>query len=349
MRKIAFLSFVVILVIGVNVTAQNNQSDKEYYVSGIGFYNLENLFDTIVDPDTTKILQEDFTPHSKKAWTSERYFAKLDNMAKVIADLGTEVVPHGLALLGVAEIENRTVLEDLVKREKLKGRNYQVVHYDSPDRRGIDIGLIYNPTYFKVESTQSYTLPDTSFYTRDQLLVNGYLDGELIHVIVGHWPSRRGGEKRSAPRRIAAAKLARSIVDSIQEVEPNAKILVMGDLNDDPTNQSVKKYLNTVADKEFASKKKMFNPWENYYKKGIGTLAYRDTWNLFDQIIISGGLSQNDYSSYNYYNSFIYAKNYLKQSTGRYAGYPFRTYAGGAYAGGYSDHFPVYMFLVKEK
>jgi len=345
-----YLFLVAFCIFSIGCLAQKNQQKKEMIVSGIGFYNLENLFDTIIDPDTTKILQEDFTPKGSKNWTSDKYWEKINNMAKVIADLGTEVIPSGLDLLGVAEVENKAVLEDLVNNKNIKNRNYQIVHYESSDKRGIDVALLYNPAHFKVLSSTNYSLRtlDTTFFTRDQLLVNGELNGELIHVIIAHWPSRRGGEKRSRPKREVAADLARSIIDSLQKVEPKAKILFMGDLNDDPTNSSVKRHLKTVAKKENATTKFLFNPWESYYVKGIGTLAYRDTWNLFDQIIVSAPLTKTDYSSYRFYKAIIYDKPYMKQSSGRYKGYPFRSYAGGAYVGGYSDHFPVYLFLIKE-
>lgn len=342
------LLFLTILI--TSIFAQEN-SKKEYQVAAIGFYNLENLFDTIIDPDTNKILQDDFTPHGKKRWTSKRYHEKLTRMAKVISELGTEITPDGVAILGVAEIENKNVLEDLVKEESIKSRNYKIVHYDSPDKRGIDVGLLYNPKYFKLESSRSVSLRtiDTTFFTRDQLLVSGYLNDEKIHIIVAHWPSRRGGQKRSSPRREIAATLGKMIIDSIQKVEPHAKILYLGDLNDDPINKSVKKNLESVGKKEELKANNMFNPWETFYKKGIGTLAYRDTWNLFDQILVSPNLVGDDYSTYKYYKATIHNKSYLKNSEGRYKGYPYRTYAGGAYQGGYSDHFPVYLYLIKEK
>jgi len=329
----------------------SQEENKNYLVTCVGFYNLENLFDTLTDPDTNKILQDEFTPKGKNKWTSERYNEKLNNMAKVISELGVEVTPDGAAILGVSEIENKTVLEDLVKTEKLKNRNYQVVHYDSPDKRGIDVGLIYNPKYFKVESSRSISLRsiDTTFYTRDQLLVSGYLNDEKIHVIVSHWPSRSGGEKRSAPRRASAATLGKMIVDSIQKVEPNAKIFYMGDLNDDPTDKSVKVHLKGVGKKEELKEGDLFNPWESFYNKGIGTLAYRDAWNLFDQILVSPALMEEDYLTYKYYKAVIFSKPFLKNTTGSYKGYPYRTFAGGAYVGGYSDHFPVYLFLIKEQ
>lgn len=346
------LFLLVITTVLFSYYAQSqNSNKKEYLLSCVGFYNLENLFDTLIDPDPNKILQEDFTPKGPKGWTSQRYHEKLVNMAKVIAELGTDVTPDGVAMLGVSEVENKDVLEDLVKEDAIKNRNYQVVHYDSPDKRGIDVGLLYNPKYFKVESSRSVSLRtiDTTFYTRDQLLVSGYLHDEKVHVIVAHWPSRRGGEKRSRPRREAAAKLGKMIIDSIQKVEPNAKIIYMGDLNDDPTDSSVKNYLKGTAKRESVKPNQMYNPWEDYYKKGIGTLAYRDTWNLFDQILLSPALTDKDYSSYKLYKTTIYKKSYLINSSGQYKGYPYRTFAGGAYVGGYSDHFPVYLSLIKEK
>lgn len=331
--------------------AFSQEENNDYLISCVGFYNLENLFDTVIDPDTNKILRDDFTPKGQKGWSSERYKEKLVNLSKVIAELGIEGTPDGVAILGVSEVENKSVLEDLVKTEKLKGRGYKVVHYDSPDKRGIDVGLIYNPAYFKLESSRSISLRgiDTTFFTRDQLLVSGYLNGEKVHIIVTHWPSRRGGEKRSRPRRQSAADLGKMIIDSIQGVEPNAKIFYMGDLNDDPIDITIKEHLKGVGKIEEIKEDNMFNPWESYYKKEIGTLAYRDAWNLFDQILITPSLVGEDYSSYKYYKAKIFDKAFLKQSAGKYKGYPHRTFAAGAYIGGYSDHFPVYLFLIKEK
>jgi hypothetical protein len=340
-----------LLLLFICNTTFSQEDKKDYLVTCVGFYNLENLFDTIVDLDTNKILQDEYTSKGKKGWTSERYHEKLGNMSKVIADLGVEVTPDGVAILGVSEIENKSVLEDLVKTDKLKNRAYEIVHYDSPDKRGIDVGLLYNPKYFKVTSSSSISLRtiDTTFYTRDQLLVSGLLNGEKIHVVVAHWPSRSGGEKRSRPRRASAADLGRIIIDSLQAIDPNAKIFYMGDLNDDPTDPSVKTHLKGVGKKEEVKKDNLFNPWESYFKKGIGTLAYRDTWNLFDQILVTPSLIGKNYSSYKYYKAKIYSKPYLIQSSGKYKGYPLRTHAGGIYMAGYSDHFPVYLFLIKEK
>lgn len=351
MTKKFLLSIGLIIGLQLVVFSQDNTGKKNIALACVGFYNLENLFDTIVDADTNKILQEDFTPYGSKKWNTPKYYEKLGNMARVISELGTDVTPDGAVILGVSEIENESVLKDLVKQDAIKDRNYQIVHFDSPDRRGIDVGLLYNPIYFKNVSAKSYTLKiptDSNFYTRDQLLVSGELFGEKIHIIVAHWPSRRGGEKRSKPKRIAAAQLARTIIDSLQQDDPNTKVLYMGDLNDDPVDISVRGYLKAVGEKEKANNGKLFNPFEAFFKKGIGTLGYQDAWNLFDQIIISEGLLGDDFSSLKYYKSIVYNKNYLKSDSGRFKGYPYRTYSFGDYIGGYSDHFPVYLYLVKE-
>ena len=336
-------------------SAQKSNDSKQVEVACFAFYNLENLFDTIVDPDTTKILQEDFTPFGKKNWNSKKYFQKLNNLAEVISKLGVSSAnPIGPAVLGVCEIENKAVLEDLVKNEKIANRKYNIVHHEGPDRRGIDCAMLYNPDYFSVETSSSYALKmpnDSSFASRDQLLVTGNFLGERMHFLVLHWPSRRGGEKKSRPKRIQAAKLSKKIIDSIQSFEKNAKIILMGDLNDDPVSRSVKDFLKAVGDISSISENNLFNCMYEKYKKGIGSLAYRDNWNLFDQFIVSPPLISigDDYSTFKFLSSTVYNKSYLKQKEGNFSGYPFRTYVGSNFMGGYSDHFPVYIYLVKEK
>lgn len=323
--------------------------EKEFYTAVIGFYNVENLYDTINDPNKN---DEEFLPTGANEWTGKRYIEKLNHMARVVSEIGTEANPDGLAILGMCEVENKLVLEDLVKQEKIKGRNYGIVHYDSPDLRGVDVALIYQPKYFKVTNSKSYRLiapGRTDFFTRDQLVVSGLLDGEMIHVIVGHWPSRRGGEKRSEPNRIEAAKLSRHIVDSIYTIDENAKVIVMGDLNDDPTNKSIQKYLNATGDKALVTGNKLYNPMYDLHMKGIGTLAHRDVWGIFDQTILTPEWIKNDYSSFRFYSAKVYNKPYLVQKDGNFEGYPFRTYSGGVYTAGYSDHFAVYSIFLKEK
>lgn len=325
-----------------------SQEENAYKIASIGFYNLENLFDTINDVEN--MISEEFTPNGSKKWTSERYYEKLDHMAFVISKIATDVTPDGIAILGVSEIENRGVLEDLVKDPQIKDRNYKIVHYDSPDRRGVDVGLLYQPKYFEVTSSNShvYSMEDTNFRTRDQLVVTGIFDGDEIHVIVNHWPSRSGGEKKSRPKRNAAADLTRHIVDSLFAINKEAKIFVMGDFNDDPVNPSVKDHLRTKGKVGNLEEGDLFNPYFKLYRDGIGSLAYRDNWNLFDQVIVSQGLLGDDRSTYKYYKAKVFNKNFLKQKEGRYAGYPYRTFSGGVYTAGYSDHFPVYVFVIKE-
>lgn len=342
LKKLLILSLFII-----NLGVSHAQQKKLYRVSCIGFYNLENLFDTIPGSNDTE-----FTPDGVNRWNSERYYHKLDNMSDVISQIGGEMFPGGPVILGVSEIENRSVLEDLVATPKLKASGYSIVHYDSPDRRGVDVGLLYRPEFFKVTSSRSVFLSipdDSTFRTRDQLVVSGMLEGEQIHVIVNHWPSRRGGEKRSMPLRMAAAKLTKSIVDSIQRVEPNAKIIIMGDLNDDPNCESIEKGLGAKSDAKKLKTGELFNAMYGLYRDGIGTLAYRDSWNLFDNLIISQPLMGEDKSSWVFFKSKIFNKPFIQQQSGQYAGYPYRTYVGNTYSGGYSDHFPVYLFLIKEK
>jgi endonuclease/exonuclease/phosphatase family metal-dependent hydrolase len=215
----------------------------------------------------------------------------------------------------------------------------------------MDVALFYQPRYFTVLSSASHELniPEIEgFNTRAQLVVSGILDGDTVHVIVNHWPSRSGGEKRSRPLREAAADLNRKICDSLFTIDPDAKIIVMGDLNDDPTNKSIKKHLGTVKDPEGMDDDVFYNPYEKLHAQGIGTLGYRDSWNLFDQILVSKNLTGTDYSSYRFYQALVYNEKFLTQQEGRFKGYPWRTYSYGAYIGGYSDHYPVYIYLIKQ-
>jgi hypothetical protein len=347
MKKTLHYFLLIALLIGGYYFPAFSQEDIKYKVALVGFYNLENLFDTI--NDVGFLVSEEYTPEGPNKWTSQRYHDKLKNMAYVISKIGTETSPDGVAILGVSELENRHVLEDLVKEPSIKDRNYQIVHYDSPDLRGVDVALLYQPKYFQVTNSRSLRLymADTSFKTRDQLVVSGLLDGEMISVVVNHWPSRSGGERASRPKRNAAGDLSRHIVDSLLTINKNAKIFVMGDLNDDPINPSVKDHLRTKGKQADLQAGDMFNPMLKMYKDGIGSLAYRDTWNLFDQIIISQGLLGEDKSTFKFLHARVFNKDFLKQQEGAYTGYPLRTFAGGVYMNGYSDHFPVYVTLIK--
>lgn len=329
------------------------QGKKQYKVNTIAFYNVENLFDTKNDPVT---FDDDRTPDGKDHWTVDIYKQKLKNMAKVIADIGKDVTNNAPAIIGLAEVENRKVIEDLANEPALLAKDYGIIHFDSPDRRGIDVALMYQKALFipRTKSTHELIIydnedPTKRRYTRDQLLVSGYLDGDLIHVIVNHWPSRSGGEARSRHKREKAAQLNRKIIDSLFAEDPYAKIITMGDLNDDPDNTSVKKILGAKAKKEQVKLKGLYNPMANMAKKGVGSLAWRDSWNLFDQIIFSKAFLSDDYTSYRYYKSGVFNKNYLANPRGRFKGYPYRSFANGGFTGGYSDHFPVFMYLIKEQ
>ena len=343
----------LLIVLILTITTVFSQEKKAYKVNTVAFYNLENLFDTENDPLT---YDDDRTPDGKDHWTEEIYQDKLKNMAKVMAEIGAEVSGSAPTIIGVCETENRKVLEDLVNQETLVEQDYGIIQFDSPDRRGIDVALLYKkklftPSHYKAKELLIYDDNDKSkrVFTRDQLVVSGMLDGEKIHLIVNHWPSRSGGEKRSRSKRIKAAKLNRQIIDSIFSDDPYAKIITMGDFNDDPTNPSVKDHLNAKRKANNLDIKELYNPMEDLAKQGYGSLAYRDSWNLFDQIIISTELTKKDFSSYRFYQAGIYNKTYLVNAHGRYKGYPYRSFASGSYTGGYSDHFPVYIYLVKEK
>jgi len=329
-----------------------SQNEKRFKIHTVAFYNLENLFDTI--NDTSK--NDEASPIMEmKANRAEVYKKKVKNMARVVADIGNDIAKNSPAIIGVVEIENRQVLEDLVNDPLLLAKDYGIIHYDSPDRRGIDVALLYRKELFKPVNSSSHELKiydDQSrkrIYTRNQLLVSGLLDGENLHFIVNHWPSRRGGEAKSRPKRVAAAKLNKRIIDSLHAIDPYAKIMVMGDLNDDPTNASVKKVLKAKPDRSKVPFKGIYNPFEKMFtEKGYGTTAYRDAWSLFDQIMVTKELTQKDFSSYRYYKAGIYNKAYLSNKRGRWKGYPFRSFSNGSFTNGFSDHFPVYVYLIKQ-
>ena len=338
----------IILAFGLQANRASAQEQQAYKVGLVGFYNLENLFDTINDPQKN---DEEFLPQGVNQWNSEKYLSKLHNMAYAISTIGTDWSPDGVAVLGMCEMENRTVLEDLVAQPELKDRNYQIVHYNSPDRRGVDVGLLYNPKYFKLTNSKTYhtIIPDDpEFITRDQLVVSGLFDGEMMHFIVMHWPSRAGGEKRSMPGRIAAANLCRHIADSIMREDQNAKIIMMGDYNDYPDSKSVTNYLRASGDMKDLRDGEFFNPMYDLHKKGFGTNFYRDAPGVLDQMILTPALLPNGYDSYQFKNAKVHNKEFLKQHGGKYNGYPFRTFGSGVWMGGYSDHFPVYVILLKK-
>jgi len=339
----------ILIVISINSIAQEKRNFK---IHTIAFYNVENLFDTINDvnknDEASPIMEIKFN-------RSEIYNKKVNNMASVIADIGTDLVKKSPSIVGLCEVENRNVIEDLLKDKNLKDKNYEIIHYDSPDERGIDVAMIYNEDVFKITSTKSHELiiydnkSSKRNYTRDQLVVSGLLEGELIHLIVNHWPSRSGGEERSRAGRMAAAELNKKIIDSLQGKYKDAKIITMGDFNDDPHDDSMKKILNAKKHIKDVEENGIYNPMETILSdQGIGTNAYRDVWQLFDQILVSKPFLDKNYNSYQFYKAGVFNKSYLINKSGRYKGYPFRSFSWGSFTGGYSDHLPPYIYLIKE-
>jgi hypothetical protein len=363
-KKIIAL-FIVLFAIS---SAQSQQ--KKFMVHTVAFYNFENLFDTINNPNN----DEEWLPNGAQNWTSKKYNQKLENLARVLSEIGTGENSNSPTLIGGCEIENRHVLEDLVKQPKLAVNDYGIVHYDSPDKRGIDVALLYQKKHFKPTSSVNIPLliyrgetkakdnekeaeedkadadkieanKGERVYTRDILLVTGFLDGEEVNVLVNHWPSRSGGEKKSSPFREEAGRLARKVMDSIYKINPNAKIITMGDLNDGTYNKSVKEGIGAKRKKEEVKEFGIYNPFEQMAKDGHCTLFYRDAGDIFDQIMVSEPLIKTDYSSFRYWKAGIYNKPYMITKTGQYKGYPLRH---GANEVGFSDHFPVYVYLIKE-
>lgn len=340
-----------ILILMILISNYSTAQKKTYQIRTIAFYNVENLFDTSNDSLT---FDDDRTPEGKDNWTKKRYYKKIETISKVLSKIGSETSNSSPDIIGLCEVENKQVIEDLIHHPNLRQKNYGIVHFNSPDERGIDVALLYKKSVFIPNSFKSHRLllfKDDGFrdYSRDQLVVGGYLDDEYFNFIVNHWPSRSGGEARSKPNRIAAAKLNKRIIDSIIRTDINSRIISMGDLNDDPTSDSLKKILKTEGKTKNLEENSLFNPMERLHRKGIGSLAYRDKWNLFDQIFFTSNLINVTRENYTYWKAGVYNPSYLIDQKGRYKGYPLRTYAGGSYVGGYSDHFPVYMYLLKEK
>ena len=304
----------------------------------IAFYNLENLFDTENDPYT---LDDDFTGKGKYQWSEDRYEKKLNKIATVVADIGSETTNKSPALIGVVEVENKKVLNDLIISAPIEKINYDFVHYDSPDERGIDVALLYDTTFFKV--LHSEVIPIEVFEqdgrkddTRDGLYVRGLLNDEETHVFVCHWPSRRGSSKTTNHKRVQAATQIRDFIANNKTILEHAKIIIMGDFNDGPTDESLEKIL--VTDR-------FYNPFENLKHIVRGSLNYRGDWILFDQIIISHNFLRSQAGTNSFKDANIYDEDYLKVIKGEDEGTPFRTYSGKKYLGGYSDHFPVYITL----
>ena len=349
--------------------------EKRYALYGVAFYNLENLFDTI---HTVGRNDWEYLPEGQNTWGTMKYTNKLRNMAKVLAELCTDKLPHGAAIIGVSEVETAGALADLVAQPALAKRGYQFIHVDGPDRRGVDCGLLYNPRFFQVtdqmlvpyyykddaqpdvdlgfhvEGTKVVPEPyergqlrgDTTHITRGFLVVSGLLAGEKVHVIVNHWPSRAAGSEA----RERAGYQVYHLKEALLRQDPGSKVIIMGDMNDDPNNKSMTEGLQCKHKlKDVRSEHDLYNPWwDTLYKVGQGSLLYDGKWNLFDQIVLSGNLISQDRSSLAFYRHEVFVRDYLFQQEGKYRGNPKRTHAGGVWLNGYSDHLPTIVYLVKE-
>lgn len=318
--------------------------EKKYALYSVAFYNLENLFDTTHDEGKNDY---EYLPDGANKWTETKYQAKLKNMSEILSLLATDRLPMGPAIIGVSEIENRRVLEDLLKQPALAERGYEIIHYDGEDKRGVECAFLYNPKFFHVNSTG--LLPyvyenDTIHKTRGFLVADGELAGEHFVCIVNHWPSRAA----ASPARERAGVQVRAIKDSLQRIDPSVKIIIMGDMNDDPMNKSMSVSLGAKRKAKDTGKMDLFNPWWDTLKKGYGTLMYQGKWNLFDQIVFTGNFLNDDYSSLTYYKHEIFRRDFMFQNSGKYKGYPKRTHAGGVWLNGYSDHLPTIVYFLKE-
>ncbi len=346
----------VLLLFSPAALAQEESGGQ--YVRCVAFYNLENLFDTIHDEGKNDY---EYLPDGGMKWTAYKYENKVKNMAYAVSQLGTDYDPRGAACIGVAEVENIGCLEDLCAEANSKyGRRLKPILIEGPDRRGVDVGFLYDTVMFRPSRVKGHELKahyadGGEIKTRLQLLVTGYMMGdgrpEKIHIIVNHWPSRYGGELSSRPGRDTAAMLVKSICDSIYLKEPRAKIVIMGDLNDDPYNHSCKDVLQARKHREEVEPQGYFNTMWQMLDRGIGSLAYNGSWNLFDQIIISEPLlnSKLESGSWTYWKAQIFNKPFLTVQEGKDKGTPLRTTKGGVWQNGYGDHYPTMIYLIRKK
>ena len=358
MKRIALIFTVLLL----SVAAQAQNKGTQNYV--VGFYNLENLFDVFDAPVKN---DAEFLPEGKNKWTEAKYQKKLQNMAKVIKAMKEE---NGAwhALLGVSEIENRLVLEDLVMEPQIAEANYQIIHYDGPDRRGVDVALLYNPKVFTFLDSESipFTFEGSSidwiqskeerdyFSTRDILMVHGTIDGEHFAIYVAHLPSRSGGKKGGNQLRDRGGEIMYEHSMKMQEKYPGIKIVGMGDMNDNPTDPSMAQYLHGKEYKDDVTDADFFSPFTSMLKAGFGSLAYQGVWSIYDLLLVNNALANPQDGTFGLrqlhkkgYYGRVYNPKFLTNQSGQYKGTPFRTFSNGAFIGGYSDHYPTYIVITK--
>ena len=274
----------------------------------IAFYNVENLFDIFSNSYTQ---DDDYTPNGRFAWTQSKYNDHLNKIAHVISKIGKKERKSAPDIVGLAEIENKTVLKDLIHTKALAPYNYGFIHYNSPDARGIDVALLYKksvftPTHHSTHPLELYNEKGERIFTRDQLAVSGLLDGEEIHFIVNHWPSRREGKKKTRKRREAAALLNKTLIEGFYQRNPNAKIISMGDFNDNAFDTSFKHILKTKGKRKDVFMQDLFNPMEAMYQRGMGSLVFEGRWDLFDQMYFSGTLLHAPKGTFYFVKSYVF-------------------------------------------
>ena len=338
MNKLFFL-FVIASFISCSGCAQK---PNENGIS-VAFYNCENFFDTVHNPVKQ---DEEFTPGGKYHYTQKIYGQKLHNIATVMQSMGGA---DGPAIIGMAEVENATVLNDLVHQPELERRNYKYEWFDGPDPRGINVAMLYNPKYFQVIKSEPLHIDLTGInarsLTRDILHVHGLLNGDTVDVFVNHWPSRRGGEDESGPKRAVAARVDKEAIDMIMRKNPNAEIILLGDFNDNPTDNSIAGILGAKGEQNEVGATGLYDPWVPIYKSGTGTEEYQHSWNLFDQVIISAAFLHNKNHKLHYDNAEIVKPDFIIDHYKGHEGEPKRSFVGPHWINGYSDHFPVILYL----
>ncbi len=348
--KIRLIAFCIFVFHSIAAFAQqpdvSGNPEKPFRIM---FCNCENLFDIYDDSLTS---DEEFLPEGERRWSNNRFYKKLQNTFKVILAVGEGEAP---AIIGLCEIENRFVLEKLAFDTPLKNYDYRIIHHESPDRRGIDVGLLYRKTKFTpfYDEAINITFPfDTASKTRDILYTKGLLpNGDTLHVFVNHWPSRYGGFMPTLDKRNFAANILKNKTDSLLLQNPDAFITIMGDFNDGPGDESISKILQAKNPEEKSFNHKLYNlmlviqeDWP------FGTLKYRESWDVFDQIMVSGKLLEDSSSVHlSKIGAQIFHSSFLLEPDETYLGQkPFRTYNGFKYSGGFSDHLPVFLDLIFE-
>ncbi|MBI1305611.1 MAG: endonuclease/exonuclease/phosphatase family protein [Bacteroidetes bacterium] len=332
------ISLLITAIVAAFLTFSGCKSNK---VISFGFYNVENLFDTLDDPETA---DEEFLPDADKHWDTQKYNSKISHLSKVISGLCNGTAPD---FLGLCEIENKTVIEDLIASGELQSTPYKIIHFESIDPRGIDVGAIYNSEKFTMidGGTRRVDLYSMDDVTRDILWARMHpKEGSDIYFIVNHWPSRWGGQLESEPKRVRAAETLKKLVQDIQAEDSNAAMIILGDFNDEPNNKSIREVLGSDSVSP-TSNSQLFNATALLMNRGLGSYCYRGDWNMLDQIIMTRSLLDHKDWDYAANSATIYGPDWMRQHGNDYEGYPLRTFGGKTYLDGFSDHFPVYGYL----